>query len=507
MRRWGSAQFATPGCVLTLIASCVIPMPTAAADPGSTGYEMNWHSCDEWVDIAKVPTAQCTTVSVPVQWSQADDPQTPRADLAVMRVPATGKRIGILISNPGGPGTSAVDVMARFAPKLAQTEIGKRFDLIAIDPRGIGHSSPQLRCQTDAEIDEDRREPDVDYSPAGVQRIEDHYRQIGQLCLDRMGAAFLAAMSTDDSARDMDAVRAALGEEQINFLGYSYGSRLGTSYAGHFPDRVRAMMLDGVVDQNADPLADDRIQAAGFQQAFDAYAADCATSAQCPLGTDPARFVTRFRQLVDPLVTKPAATADPRGLSYGDAAAAVDEALYSDDDWDTLTEGLDALAHGRNADVLLQLADDNLNRDPDGHYSNLLDVFNAVHCVDTIFPSDPAPWIDNDRQIRELAPFESYGQFTGDAPRPQCVFWPVAATTTAAPVTSPGPGKMVVVSTTGDPATPYQVGVEVAAALGAPLITYRGAQHTVAFSGVPCVDSALTAFFVDGVQPPADLQC
>ncbi|CAN5369738.1 alpha/beta hydrolase [soil metagenome] len=474
--------------------------PTAAAG-------LEWSSCDDWVDTTDLPTAACTTVSVPLNWSDASNPQAPQADLAVIRVPATGERIGTLISNPGGPGISAVEVMSRFAPVLADTEIGKRFDLVAFDPRGIGFSTPEFRCLTDAEIDANRRDSDVDYSQAGVQRIEELHRQYGRRCLDAMGADFLASMGTDTTARDMDAVRAALGEEQINFFGYSYGTRLGTAYSELFPDRVRAMMLDGVVDQNIDTLSDELIEAAGFQQAFDAYAADCALSPDCPLGTDPAAFNTRFRELVNPLVQQPAITADPRGLSYQDAMTGVEEALYSSDDWEVLTKGLDALADGRDPSDLLQLADQYHQRDAEGHYALAEDAFIAVHCIDGVNSHDPAVWADNNRQARELAPYRSYGSFTGYAPRPECVFWPVESAAAAQPTVSPGPGKVVVVSTTGDPATPYQVGVGLAQRIGAPLITYVGEQHTVAFSGEQCVDDPLVAFFVDRVQPPAELRC
>lgn len=135
--------------------------------------------------------------------------------------------------------------------------------------------------------------------------MEQESREDAQRCLDRMGAPFLANMTTEITARDMDAVRAALGEEQINFLGYSYGTRLGTSYADQFPDRVRAMMLDGVVDQSETSTQEILTSAAGFQQAFDAYAADCTLDADCPLGTDPADTIARFHELVDPLVAHP----------------------------------------------------------------------------------------------------------------------------------------------------------------------------------------------------------
>jgi len=157
---------------------------------------------------------------------------------------------------------------------------------------------------------QNRRDSEEDHSQAGVQRIEELSKHYARRCLDAMGPDFIASMGTDTTARDMDAVRVALGEEQISFFGNSYGTRLGTTYSEQFPDRVRAMMLDGVVDQNIDTLSEELIDSAGFQQAFDAYAADCALSPDCPLGTDPAALNARLRELVDLLIQHPAATAD-----------------------------------------------------------------------------------------------------------------------------------------------------------------------------------------------------
>lgn len=145
----------------------------------------------------------------------------------------------------------------------------------------------------------------VDYSPAGVAHIEGLYRGLAQQCLNRMGADFLANVGTAAAARDMDVVR-GLGENQLNYLGFSYGTELGAAYAERYPDRVRTMVLDGAVDPSLDPVDESVAQQAGFQRAFDTYAADCAKSAGCPLGTDPAQFVARYHQLVDPLVARPA---------------------------------------------------------------------------------------------------------------------------------------------------------------------------------------------------------
>ncbi|TPG32524.1 alpha/beta hydrolase [Mycolicibacterium hodleri] len=496
--------------LLATLMTATFTGPTAWASPEGQatqqyGQPPVWGSCVEFLgSVNAIPTAQCGMVGVPIDYANPDGPQ---AQLAVIRVPATGDRIGALMVNPGGPGASAVDTVAAMAGGLAATEIGRRFDLVGFDPRGVGHSTPQVRCRSDSEFDAYRREPMTDYSAAGVVHIEQLYQQVAQNCVDRTGREFLANVGTASTARDMDVVRAALGESQINYLGYSYGTELGAKYAEQFGDRVRAMVLDGAVDPSSDPVAENIRQLAGFQTAFDDYAADCARSVDCPLGQDPAQFVARYHQLVDPLVGQPGRTSDPRGLSYQDAITGTVNALYTQRYWKFLTSGLLGLQRGTDAGDLLLLADDYQERDASGHYSNQQDAFTAIRCVDSPYPSDPAVWADADRQARAAAPFMAYGEFTGLAPRDACAMWPVPSTSAPQEATSPGPGKVVVVSTTHDPATPYQAGVDLAREMDASLITFNGTQHTVVFNGDACVDSAVEAFFVDVMPPPPNLQC
>jgi hypothetical protein len=267
------------------------------------------------------------------------------------------------------------------------------------------------------------------------------------------------------------------------------------------------MVLDGAVDPGTDPIAESLRQVAAFQKAFDVYAADCAKSPACPLGTDPTQFVARYQQLVDPLVQQPGPTSLSRGLSYQDAVTGTANALYTQRYWKYLTSGLLGLQHGTDAGDLLLLADDYQGRGESGHYSNQQDAFMAIRCVDAPFPTDPAVWADADRQAREVAPFMSYGSFTGYAPRDACALWPVPPTSAPHQVSSPGPGKVVVVSTTRDPATPYTAGVDLAGELDASLITFDGTQHTIVFNGNACVDPAVVAFLIDSVAPPPNLQC
>jgi pimeloyl-ACP methyl ester carboxylesterase len=474
------------------------PQPPAAAKP-------NWGGCGDFLsDAGDVPTAQCATVSVPVDYN---NPGGAQAKLAVIRVPATGQRIGSLLVNPGGPGASAVHMVAVLAPDLEGSEIRSHFDLVGFDPRGVGHSTPALRCRTDAEFDTFRRDPMVDYSPAGVAHIEQVYKQLAKECADKMGTGFLANVGTSSAARDMDMVRQALGEEQINYLGYSYGTELGTAYLEQFADHVRAMVLDGAIDPTVGPIEENIRQMAGFQTAFNDYAADCARSPACPLGTDPAQWVNRYHALVDPLAIKPGPTSDPRGLGFADATTGTINALYTPSHWKYLTSGLLGLQKHTDAGDLLMLADDYDGRDKHGHYDNGQDAFNAIRCVDAPSPTDTESWVAADRQIREAAPFLSYGPFTGNAPRDLCGLWPVPATSSPHVAPQVPFGKVVVVSTTHDPATPYQAGVNLAHQLGAPLITYDGTQHTAVFNGDQCVDNAVVRYFVDLTLPPLALRC
>ncbi|MBV8930085.1 MAG: alpha/beta hydrolase, partial [Mycobacteriaceae bacterium] len=471
-------------------AFAAAPTAWAVPHPGLAVPPPNWGGCGQWLgDTSIAPAARCATIAVPIDYSRPDGPQ---AQLAVIRVPATGSRLGVLLINPGGPGASAVDSVATAVAGLGNTPVGEHFDLIGVDPRGVGHSTPAVRCRTDSEFDAWRREPMADYSQAGVAHIEQLYQQFAGRCAQRMGTDFLANAGTATTAKDMDVVRQALGETQINYLGYSYGTQLGAAYADAFPQNVRTMVLDGAVDPSLDPVEEQVRQMASFQLAFNDYAADCAKVEGCPLGNDPAKAVDRYHALVDPLVNTPGHTSDPRGLSYQDAVTGTINALYTQRYWKFLTSGLLGLERGTDAGDLLMLADDYQGRNDAGHYNNLQDAFTAIRCVDNVSPTDPGAWAAADQRIRQLAPFLSYGEFTGFAPRDVCSFWPVPPTSRPHDAVSPGPGKVVVVSTTHDPATPYEAGVALARQLGASLITNDGTQHTVVFTGNECVDSAVT---------------
>jgi pimeloyl-ACP methyl ester carboxylesterase len=469
------------------------------------GAPIQWQACEtEFPSFNDAPrNAECGELAVPIDYN---NPGAGVATLAVIRFPATGDKIGSLVMNPGGPGGSGMTA-ATWMYRDVPEKLRQNFDFVGFDPRGVGLSRPSVRCNSDADTDKERTEPQVDYSPAGVASIEKDSEQYIQRCVDKTGKEFLASVGTASAVKDMDALRAGLGDDKLTYIGFSYGTELGGEYAAEFPQKVRAMVLDGAVDPTVEPMNSNLDQAKAFEQAFNDFAADCAKSTNCPLGTDPAKAIDVLHSFVNPLVGKPAKTKDPRGLSYPDAQTAIASALYSPGLWDKLTSGLSALKSGASADDLLELADNYMGRDAKGHYDNSSDAFNAISCVDAPYPKDQPAWIAYDKERRAVSPWDSYGQFTGDAPKGTCAFWPVPPTSRPHGLSAPGLPPVLVISTTHDPATPYIDGVHLAEQLHAALLTVEGTQHTAAFYGDDCVDNIVTDYLLDLKLPASNARC
>jgi hypothetical protein len=206
------------------------------------------------------------------------------------------------------------------------------------------------------------------------------------------------------------------------------------------------------------------------------------------------------------LVEHPAKTRDPRGLSYNDAIVGTILPLYSPSLWRHLTQALSELKDG-TGDTMLAMADLYMGRDAKGHYNNSTDVRVAVNCMDKPHITDRAKVVDEDRRTREVAPFLSYGEFTGLAPLDACAFWPVPATGDQHEINVKGLPPILVVSTTNDPATPYKAGVDLAHQLGGTLVTFEGTQHTVVFQGNTCIDDIAARYLVDVTVPPPNTRC
>ena len=485
------------GCSNVVEGRAVISAPR----PGTP---IQWGPCKAAPsETAHIPAgAECGMLSVPVDYTKPDGDV---AQIALIRFKATGQKIGSLVVNPGGPGESGVEAATTMAPTLPDS-VRERFDLVGFDPRGVANSTPAAWCNSDEDNDRLRADPIVDYTQEGVDHIEKENKEFVQRCVDKMGQEFLANLGTANVAKDLEGIRVSLGDDKLTYLGYSYGTRIGALYAEEYPDKVRAMILDGAVDPNADQIEEEIRQAAAFQKAFDNFAADCANSPDCPLGTDPAKAVDVYKSMVEPLVEHPAKTKDPRGLSYSDAIVGTILPLYSPNLWRHLTQALSELKDGRG-DTMLAMADLYMGRDAQGHYNNSTDVRVAVNCMDKPHITDRATVVDEDRRTREAAPFMSYGHFTGLAPLDACAFWPIPATGDQHEIKVTGLPPILVVSTTNDPATPYKAGVDLAAQLVGTLLTFDGTQHTVVFQGNNCIDEIAAKYLVDVTVPPPNTRC
>jgi pimeloyl-ACP methyl ester carboxylesterase len=441
------------------------------APPAGT---IEWSPCGE---------AECAVLDVPVDYA---DPGGGTLALSVTRVPATGDRIGALFVNPGGPGGTATDFaidMAFFLP----SEITERFDIVGVDPRGLGASS--IDCGGDMEV-----LYGVDYSidsPEDTQTLLD----VSQDYVDGCEAAagdLLPHLGTQNVARDIDAVRAAMGDDELNYLGFSYGTAIGQALADLFPDRIRAMIIDGVVDLGPTGVESAVAQAAGFEVALEAYAEDCNADSSCPVGPDAIAAIEELEAMVE----EAPIPAEPRDLGPGELSTGLALPLYNESDWPTLSEAVAAALDG-DGSAMVALADSYIGVAD-------FDIYFAVNCLDFEWPEDPDELLADGKAAAGESPH--FGEpIVNDYVR--CAMWPVEEVPLE-PVTAPDAPPILVVSTTNDPATPYEAGVRTAERLeSGVLLTYEGDGHTVVGNGVPCVDEAAVAYLVDLEVPEDGLTC
>ncbi|MBA0127147.1 alpha/beta fold hydrolase [Haloechinothrix sp. YIM 98757] len=474
---------------------------------------LSWGDCADFATTERAtlafngPDIECGRLTVPLDY---DEPDGTEITLGVVRRRAGNQdeRIGSLIMNPGGPGVAGMPAAASLSQKIAGTALGERFDFVGFDPRGIGASEPQIRCLTDSERDAERADDDeTDNSPDGIAGQEADARAFARKCQQRTehGEAMLANLGTRMVARDMDVLRSVLGDEKLTYLGYSYGTRLGSVYAETYPGNVRAMVLDGAIAPSKNQEEQLIAQAAGFQRAFEQFVDWCVQREDCALGADPSTATQRFQELVRPLIEQPVPAGDGRELSYDDATTATAQALYSRDLWTALNSGLDELTQGQGTS-LMRLADYYNERGPDGNYSTTQDAHTAIRCVDAPAVTDRQEILRAERRYEEVAPFLDDGKPDGAALGP-CAYWPVPHTLEPHLPDARGLPPVLVVSTTNDPATPYQAGVRLADALGGGLLTFDGTRHTAFLQGNECVNGAATDYLVNLELPPEGKRC
>ena len=455
---------------------------TRAAEPAIT-----WEACGQ---------IQCATIDVPLDYSR---PSGPSIELALTRIPARepSMRVGVMLANPGGPGASGNDFV-RVWGRLLSNDVRNRFDIIGFDPRGIGGSTPVVchdRLQDLVAADPD---PDTDAEWEAAKSVT---RLFVEDCAKKHGD-ILPHLGTRNVARDMDSIREALGEEQITYFGYSYGTTIGAVYADMFPTRVRAMVLDGGTDLSLNVEETIRTQIIGFERALNSYLADCEEE-RCAIAED-----GDPRKVVEAVIAKaerapiPAPGAD-RPAGPGEVQLGIISALYSKFTWGMLTNALEQALEG-DGSGLVELTDAYLQREPDGSYPNLIEANIAVNSVDGVCSKDPeASRKLGDIVAKDAPTFGRSAATSGLA----CAYWPAKPD----PVTVPraaGAPPIVVIATTNDPATPYEWGKALSEQLeSGVLVTYRGEGHTIYAQGSECIDDLVDAYLVRLAAPAEGSVC
>ncbi|MBO1415126.1 alpha/beta hydrolase [Streptomyces sp. FH025] len=506
------AADAAPGPTTTAASK-----PSGEADPALAlfyGQQIGWGSCPsdgtaEGEDEADLSTMRCGKLHVPLDYAH---PAADAIDLALVKYPAAkpDQRIGSLMVNPGGPGGSGVDMVRSGAKEFAGA-LHDRFDVIGFDPRGTGASSPVL-CLDDKRRDE-QSQVDEPLDPAARKASSDRQNaEYIAACQARSGK-LLPFVGTRNTARDLDVLRAAVGDRKLNYLGVSYGTYLGSLYAEEFPQNTGRLVLDGAVDPAADNLDSVVKQRIGFETSFRRFAADCAENHadECPLGTDSALAATRAADFLDGLADHPLPTRDGRKVGRDLAWNGVTAALYGDQtqSWQYLRVGLGMAMTMKRGDMLLAYSDSYRERDENGHYSPMESAHAAISCADG---AAPAPSPERARavaeELQEKAPLMNRGVATEDFTEASCKGWPYQSPEKPHTIRAEGAAPILVVGTTGDPATPYSSAETLAKGFAkATLLTLVGEGHGAFGKGNACIDQAMQAYLTEGTMPAEGTRC
>ena len=487
-------------CGAFLMAGCTTGSGVSATDAQHS--DATFDPADDpfgWTPFGDSGRVEIGTFTAPIDYS---NPSRGSFELNIARHLAAkpDERIGSLLVNPGGPGFGGTD-FAIFAEANFGKELLDHFDIVAWDPRGTGSSEPKIDC-----IDNyDHFFATGDITPDDAderQLLVDLAKEFANDCVEKNGA-FYQFVGTNNSARDMDAIRSALGEATISYLGFSYGSELGATWATMFPKTVRAAVLDGAVDPTADAKEGDLQQAKGFEASLSSFLSECSAAPKCAFYNDgdAAGALDRLFKSIDasPIPSKP--LRPPVSLEV--AVSAVAEAMYAESSWPRLAKALASAQQGDGAG-LLDLYDEYFVRNADGTYADSLEAFQVITCIDTV----ERPTVEE--QDAEVAEFKKVApRFTqrtvGDY---SCTFFPPSTDPRIA-ITGKGAGPIVVLGTTGDPATPLEGSRKMAAALEqGRLVVVVGNRHT-GYGVNPCSTSAVEDYLVDpvGHLPAEGLRC
>lgn len=506
-RRISAAVAVIAAAALALTACQLLPNTGGGTPENPEGLEKFYTQELTWTDEGDL--LDSTSVEVPLDWAEPDGETI---EIAIMRHQAVGVSSGSLLMNPGGPGGSGYDYVRDYAQYLVSPAVLEAFDLIGFDPRGVNHSNPVI-CYTDpAERDEYLYGTyDSAYGTQGwVDELTEREKAYADACEVNTGP-LLAHIDAASVARDMDVIRAVLGDDKINYLGYSYGTYLGTMYAELFPEKVGKMVLDGAVDPSVSDLDALAFQMGGFESALRAFVVDCqANNPDCPFPGDEAAAMVQIRAMLDGIDAKGLVASDGRQLDSATVGTGIADYLYSDSLWPDLAVVFTDL-FADQPDSTFAAADDYNGRNADGTYAdNSNDVYSAVTCAEGDLGTDSVDTLGGIPVLKEKAPtigdyFGYDDTFVLDA---LCSNWPYPTPDLPTAYDAEGADPILVIGTSNDPATPYANAVSLSKQLSSGvLISYEGEGHTIYAQGVPCIDDTVDAYFLDGTVPASDPMC
>ena len=454
----------------------------------------------------------CGTVEVPADWSA---PAGDKLKIALAYHQADlAKPLGSVIFNPGGPGVSGVIWIKDSIDQIGTAELRKNFNIVGFDPRGVGKSSA-IKCYDDKELysfyyDQSPYEyasaEDLDYSKSSIA-------DFGAACLKNTGP-LLGHVDTSSAAKDMDIIRAVLGSEKLNYLGFSYGTLLGATYASYFPEKVGRFVLDGVVDPTSTPAQDSLNQLIGFESAMRSYLADCIDNdSECPFkGLSVEKAMDKVgKDFLGVLEKKTVYTSEGnRKLGLNSGFTGMIAALYSDQSWPYLTQAFNEFFNKTKPDgrIFLVLADSYFSYDASAEKftANSNEAFKAISCIDSRESDKPEEMkVQNDLVKQTSKVFGRYWQYGGLA----CNEWPFDVVSGPSDYSAKGAPTMLVIGTTNDPATPYSQAKNFAKEVldKSYLLTYDGEGHTAYGSTNSCVSNTVDDFLINGKLPKTEKTC
>ncbi|AJT42593.1 alpha/beta hydrolase [Psychromicrobium lacuslunae] len=454
--------------------------------------KVSWTSCER--------NMRCAKVKVPMDYAK---PQGQSIELAVVKLPASSTRKGSLLLNPGGPGSSGYDMVAD-SSSLFSSKLRGAFDLVGFDPRGVKRSAP-VKCLSDSAMDAERQKSyDLD-TDSGVTDYEAQNKADIAECVKNTGPV-LGFVDTVSSVKDMDILRAILNQRKLDYLGFSYGTKLGASYADQFPDKVGKFVLDGAMDPTLTVETLGMGQAKAFEAALKSWAENCVQSADCPFRGSADEAVQQIRTLNESYEKTPQKTRDGRLLTGAGFSSGLSLAMYSTDLWDVLQKALTDAMNG-DPNGMMSLADYAADRDPNsGKYnSNSAFAFTAINCLDYQMSTDITALRTESKALQAASP--TFGKYLGYSGL-GCKDWPYQSKVTPHPITAKGTGPIVVIGTTRDPATPYEWAEALSKQLSAGvLVSWDGDGHTAYGRSNACVGNAVDSYFVDDKTPQDGLKC